>query len=65
MKHASIVLAIAVAASSAHAAGQQRGGPLRRTVCEGAFESGSGMAGSLVGEACTLQADSDVERLVQ
>ncbi|GJD90617.1 hypothetical protein BHAOGJBA_4159 [Methylobacterium hispanicum] len=65
MKHATIVLAAAIAATSAHAAGQQRGGPLRRTVCEGPFESGSGMAGSLVGDACALQADSDPERLVQ
>ena len=65
MKHASIVLAFAVAATAAHAAGPQRGGPLRRTVCEGVFESGSGMAGSLVGETCSLKADSDAERLVQ
>lgn len=65
MKHASIVLAFAVAATAAHAVGPQRGGPLRRTVCEGVFESGSGMAGSLVGETCSLKADSDAERLVQ
>lgn len=60
-----IVHAVAVAATAAHAAGPQRGDPLPRMVCEGVFESGSGMAGSLVGETCFLKADSDAERLVQ
>jgi hypothetical protein len=39
-------------------------GPGRRLVCEGTMDTGSGMAGSTLGD-CSFQADSEPERLVQ
>lgn len=38
---------------------------LKKALCSGEFGTGSGMAGSYVGDNCFLAADSDVERHVQ
>ncbi len=42
----------------------ERGGG-RNAVCEGTLDTGSGLAGSTIGESCSLAADSDEERRVQ
>lgn len=59
-----IVLALAaipwVGASDARPGGSEP----RKVVCEGVLETGSGMAGSILGD-CAFKADSDQERLVQ
>jgi hypothetical protein len=53
-----ILLVSAGAASPAEA-------PNRLVTCTGEFGSGSGLAGSHVGDSCRLKADSEAERLVQ
>jgi hypothetical protein len=55
----STALLIGVLAADAQAAN------LKKALCSGEFGTGSGMAGSYVGDNCFLAADSDVERQVQ
>jgi hypothetical protein len=62
MKNTIIVCAFIAAWSGASHAKPAGAGP--RLVCEGVLETGSGMAGSILGD-CAFQADSEPERLVQ
>lgn len=58
-----LVLALAAAAWSGVADARPAGAG-RKLVCEGVLETGSGMAGSILGD-CAFRADSDQERMVQ
>ena len=58
------VLALAAAPWAGKADARPAGSDPRRLVCEGVLDTGSGMAGSTLGD-CAFKADSDQERLVQ
>jgi hypothetical protein len=59
-----IVLALAAVPWAGISVARPGGSETRKTVCEGVLETGSGMAGSILGD-CAFKADSDQERLVQ
>lgn len=59
-----IVLALAAVPWAGMSVARPGGSETRKTVCEGVLETGSGMAGSILGD-CAFKADSDQERLVQ
>lgn len=65
MKLILTLIAVSVVTAASPVLAKAPADHLRKMVCQGVLESGSGLAGSMIGEQCSLAADTDLERLVQ